>query len=256
VAVGASSLVGHGHRLALLKVGIALEAAVLIERHAPECTAGRAQFPRDENQTSAASAWHELRVASPPSRRDDQTGSSVAFVEKLAEVAGVTVEIEAGDVVIGGTRVSIEGTPRDEMRRLLRVRRSRKRSATVEDLRQIALALPGAWEKTVLRRDGRTVVSFEVAKTMFVKLFEAGNLLAPDLDDVVLIRRVPDRAALLATTPERFFITRHYGDPTVVGPILTRLSENTVADLPELRELFEESWVRCAPKKLVASRSR
>ena len=88
---------------------------------------------------------------------------------------------------------------------------------------------------------------------MFVKLFAAGNLLPPDLDDVVLIRRVPERAALLATAPERFFVTRHYGDPTASGPVLTRLSENTRADLPELTELIAESWAACAPKRIAAA---
>lgn len=193
-------------------------------------------------------------MASPPRRRDDQTGSSVSFVQAVARQRGTAVEIDGERAAIGGVQIPIETTSRDEFRRLLGVKRSRKRVVTIEDLRQIALALPGATEREVLRRDGRTVVSFEVAKTMFVKLFEAANLLSPDLDDVVMIRRVPDRAALLAAAPERFFITPHYGDPSVPGPILTRLSENGAADLPELRELFEESWARCAPKRLLASR--
>lgn len=164
--------------------------------------------------------------------------------------------IEGGDALIGETRVTVEETPRDEIRRLLGVRTSRKRRITVDDLRRIAVALPGVTERHVSRRDGRSVVSFDVAKVMFVKLFEAGNLLPPDLDDVVMIRRVPDRAALLATAPDRFFLTRHYGDPSLTGPILTRLSENTTNDLGELAELFEESWARCAPKRLLATRGR
>ena len=195
-------------------------------------------------------------MAGPPSRRDDQTGSSVAFVQAIARPSGTKVVIEGRDALIAGRRITIEQTPRDEIRTLLGIRPARKRSVTVEDLRKVALELPGASERAVERRDGRTVLSFEVAKTMFVKLFEASNLLPPDLDDVVMIRHVPDRAALLATTPERFFLTRHYGDPNVSGPILTRLSENARSDLAELAELFEESWSHCAPKRLLAARGR
>jgi hypothetical protein len=195
-------------------------------------------------------------VAGPPSRRDDQTGSSVAFVEAIARQTGIKVVFEGGDALVGVTRVVIDQTSRDEVRKLFGMKPSRKRAVTVDDLRQLALALPGASEKRVERRDGRIVLSFEVARTMFVKLFEAGNLLPPDLDDVVMIRRVSDRAALLATAPERFFLTRHYGDPNDQGPILTRLSENGRSNLPELAELFEESWSHCAPKRLLAARDR
>lgn len=194
-------------------------------------------------------------MAGPPSRRDDQTGASAAFVEALARATGKDVVIDDEEAIIGATRIVVEQTSRDEIRRLLGVKRSRRRTVSVEDLRALALALPGSTEKEVVRRDGRRVVSFEVGKTMFVKLFEASNLLAPDLDDVVMIRRVPDRAALLAMAPERFFLTRHYGDPNAAGPLLTRLSENTRDDLTELGELFEESWAHCAPKRLVAARS-
>jgi hypothetical protein len=210
--------------------------------------------PERSGKALIEAVCYQASMAAPPSRRDDQTGSSAAFVEAVARAANTTVVIDGDDALIGAVRVPIERTPRDEIRRLVGVKSPRRRPVGIDDLRQLALALPGVTEKEVTRRDGRSVVSFEVAKVMFVKLFEAGNLLPPDLDDVVMIRRVPDRAALLATAPDRFFLTRHYGDPADTGPILTRLSENSRKDLPELSELFEESWARCAPKRLLASR--
>jgi hypothetical protein len=192
-----------------------------------------------------------MAPAGPPSRRDDQTGSSAAFVRALAPNA----VIDGRDLVVGSERHRIDRTPRDEVRRLLGVRRSRAKRITEDDIRSLALALPGAVESSLTHRNGRVGIRFG-AKDMFVKLYEAGNLLPPDVDDVVMIRRVPDRAALLATCPERFFITHHYGDPSTNGPILTRLSENTRADLPELAELIEESWANVAPKRLLAQRCR
>jgi hypothetical protein len=176
--------------------------------------------------------------AGPPARSNDQTGGSAAFARALDPKA----RIEGDDLVVDGTRHRLDLTPRDEIRRLLGVKRSRAKAITEDDIRAICLALPETSERVKRRRSGAVAYHFDAGKTMFVKLFEASNLLAPDLDDVVMIRRVPDRAALLATAPERFFMTRHYGDPSVGGPILTRLSENTKADLAELAELIEESW--------------
>ena len=114
-------------------------------------------------------------MAGPPSRRDDQTGSSIAFVKAIARASGAKLKIDGNDALIGAKRITIDQTSRDEVRKLLGMTRSRKRPVTVEDLRKIALALPGVTEKEVVRRDGRTVISFEVAKTMFVKLFEAAT---------------------------------------------------------------------------------
>lgn len=175
---------------------------------------------------------------------NDRSGSTPAFVRALAPDAVV----DGDDLLIGGARTPLASASRDEVRRLLGVRRRRSPIA-IDDVRAIALGLPGATERDKVTRDGRSVLSFEVAKTMFVKLFEAGNLTSPDLDDVVLIRRVPDRAAILATSPDRFFVTPHYDEPSTA--LLTRLSENGRRDLPELAELIHESWARCAPKRLV-----
>ena len=181
----------------------------------------------------------------------DRSGTTAEF---LRAVAGAEVVIEGDIAVVGGIRVPMATTSRDEARRLVGAPRRRARAIGVDDVRRIALALPGATEREKRTRDGRTVLSFEVDKTMFVKLFEAGNLTSPDLDDVVMIRRVPDRPAVLADAPDRFFVTAHYGDPSTPGAVLTRLSENGRRDLPELAELIEASWAECAPARLRAAR--
>jgi hypothetical protein len=72
-------------------------------------------------------------MASPPSRRDDQTGSSVAFIQAVARATGAKVDIDGADALIGDTRIPIELTGRDEVRRLLGLRPSRKRPITVDE---------------------------------------------------------------------------------------------------------------------------
>ena len=122
------------------------------------------------------------------------------------------------------------------------------------DIRGIAMDLPGVTEQLKSRRRAESI-HWEVGRRMFAKFGEASNLLAPDVSDTLMIRCCEDRAALLVEHADRFFITTHYGDPGQPGAILTRLSENTRRDLPELAELMEESWRQVAPKRLAATRS-
>jgi hypothetical protein len=215
----------------------------------------------------------------PPNRRDDQTGGTTALARWVAaglpgatakrnrfEVDGtVFMSLGPDDLLIGTERVLPDQTARDELRhkveeswrsaaprRLVTVfaETRAKRSPTVsfEDIRSVTMSFPGVVENHKIRRDGDEVIHWLAGKMMFAKFGEAGNLLRPDLDDTLLIRRCVDRAALLDAHPDRFFITRHYGDPSDSGPILTRLSENTIENLPELRELIEDSWLHVAPK--------
>jgi hypothetical protein len=184
-------------------------------------------------------------MGAPPHRSDDQTGGSVAFARALRPDAAVDGE----DLVVDGKKYPLDLTPRDQIRRLLGVRRP-GRPLTADDIRGICLQLPEAVERVKTRRDGTTAIHFVVAGTMFVKMFEAGNLLRPDLDDVVLIRKCPDRAALLQAAADRFFVPRPYA-PHVGGPVLTRLSENSRRHLPELAELITESWRAVAPKRAI-----
>jgi len=178
--------------------------------------------------------------------------------------------LDDGELVIGDNRITPDRIARDELRKQVEdawravaprrlitayamTQKGRPPALGFEDIRSVAMSFPGVVEHHKTRRDGDQVIHWLAGKTMFTKFGEASNLLAPDLDDTLMIRRCSDRAALLDAHPDRFFITRHYGDPNESGPILTRLSENTSADLPELRELMEESWLDVAPKRVAAA---
>ena len=223
--------------------------------------------------------------SAPPARTLDQTGSSPAFALSIAAaLPGVRVndrtcavgrttflELDGDDVLL---HVTSDGTPfrcrvdrlaRDDLRSLVHQawraaapsstrtpRRNAARPLEYEHVRELALALPGVTEDVIERR-GRRSVRWNVGGTMFAKYAEAGNLLPPDLDDTLMIRRCPDRDALLAQQPARFFVTRHYADAPDSTVILTRLSENSVRDLAEIGELLHESWRLVAPKRLAAN---
>lgn len=223
--------------------------------------------------------------SAPPARTLDQTGSSPGFALRIAAaLPGVRandlrcavgrttfLELDGDDVVLHVTgdgepfRSRADRLSRDDLRSLVRQawrsaappstrtpRRSRRPRLEYQHVREAALALPGATEDIIEGR-GRRSVRWNVRGTMFAKFAEAGNLLAPDLDDTLLVRRCPDRDALLSEQPERFFVTRHYADAPDSTVILTRLSENSVRDLPEISELLRESWRLVAPKRLAAN---
>ena len=107
---------------------------------------------------------------------------------------------------------------------------------TEEDLRRVALSLPGSVEKPYNR-----LPSFRVRGNLFIRIHE--------LPDAFLVRcpGLEERDELLKAGPVRFFITPHYaGYPAV----LVRLSQ---VDLGEMTELVTESWRVCAPKRLLAA---
>jgi hypothetical protein len=107
---------------------------------------------------------------------------------------------------------------------------------TEEDIRQVALSLPGSVEKSYNR-----LPSFRVRGNLFLRMHE--------LPDAFLIRcaGLEERDELLQAEPGKFFITPHYeGYPAV----LVRLSQ---IDLDEMTELVTESWRVCAPKRLLAA---
>lgn len=107
---------------------------------------------------------------------------------------------------------------------------------TEEDIRQVALSLPGSAEKPYNR-----LPSFRVRGNLFLRVHE--------LPDAFLIRcaNLEERNELLQAEPGKFFITPHYdGYPAV----LVRLSS---IDLDELTEFVTDSWRLCAPKRLLAA---
>jgi hypothetical protein len=110
---------------------------------------------------------------------------------------------------------------------------------TEEDIRRVALALPGTAEKPYNR-----LPAFRVRGDLFIRIHE--------LPDAFLVRcaGLEERNELLQAEPRKFFITPHYdGYPAV----LVRLSQ---VDLDEMTELVTESWRVSAPKRLLAATTR
>jgi len=104
------------------------------------------------------------------------------------------------------------------------------------DVRRICLALPETYEKPYERLPG-----FRVRSKCFARIREAPDAL------VVFRPDVSEKAALIAAEPQKFFQTPHYeGHPAV----LVRLE---AIDVDELEELLTESWLLCAPPRIVAA---
>ncbi len=107
---------------------------------------------------------------------------------------------------------------------------------TVDDVRAIALALPGAFEQASYGDRP----SWRTKPRMFTWIRDDPEAL------VVWVDSVEDRDALLAADPDTFFTTDHYAGQPIV---LVRLG---TVDLAEATELIVDSWRLRAPKRLVA----
>lgn len=123
---------------------------------------------------------------------------------------------------------------------------------THDDIRQIILALPGATEGPIWGQDLGFLIGTE-KKSRFARFgppegSSVGNLLPPDDEDTLVILRCEQRAEILASSPDRFFTTPHYGSPGEPGGIITRLPENRGAShLAELAELLEDAYREALP---------
>lgn len=121
---------------------------------------------------------------------------------------------------------------------------------TLEDVRGIAMALPGASE-----RAGGTGAQWRVGERLFVwerplrprelEAFEgpppAGTILG------VRVEHLLAKEALLGQAGDVYFTTSHFdGHPS----ILVRLD---AAPMGELRELIVEAWLCRAPKRLASA---
>src|SRR5207248_4555902 len=106
-----------------------------------------------------------------------------------------------------------------------------------DDIRAIALSLPGAEESTT---NGDP--AFRVRGKLFLHLGRGEG-------GTVNIRVGWDaKQALLASEPDRFFVLpAHERGPVVT----TRLDVNDLGDREDLRELIEDAWRRYAPRDLV-----
>lgn len=107
--------------------------------------------------------------------------------------------------------------------------------STVEQLRTIALSLPETIERTSYGN-----VGFRVKDRLFARMRTEDVL-------VVWCASEFEKAALIASEPDKFFTTPHYdGYPAV----LVWLSK---VDPVELRELLIEGWLARAPKRVLAA---
>jgi hypothetical protein len=110
---------------------------------------------------------------------------------------------------------------------------------TEDDVRRIALDLPGAFERTSY--GGRP--SWRTEPRMFTWIRDEPDAL------VVWVESLEDKDALIASEPGKFFTTSHCDGHAVV---LVRLE---AVDLDEARELITDSWRLRAPRSLTKSQS-
>lgn len=106
---------------------------------------------------------------------------------------------------------------------------------TAEDVRQIALSLPRAYEAWV--RDTR---KFRVGRIVFAAI-------SPDERHLEFGFPREERAALVASEPEKFLLPR----PADLRYqwVAARME---ALDVEELRELIVDAWVMCVPKSVAA----
>jgi hypothetical protein len=136
--------------------------------------------------------------------------------------------------------------------------RAKQRAITPDDIRRVVAALPDANEGPIWGKD----LGFRVGpekKTRFARFGppesgRVGNLLPPDDAGTLVIFHCEAKPELLASTPERYFTTPHYGDDDGPGGIIVRLSEfRGDAELEELAELLEDAWREVATPEQIAA---
>jgi hypothetical protein len=108
---------------------------------------------------------------------------------------------------------------------------------TVDEVREIALTLPGAYEQA--SHDARP--SWRTKPRMFATLRADPHAL------VVWVSSLEEKDALLASDPATFTTTPHYDGHPIV------LVDLAVVGRDEAAELITESWRLRAPRQLVAA---
>lgn len=105
---------------------------------------------------------------------------------------------------------------------------------TIDDVRRLALALPGVEEGPCYGTPG-----FRVGKKLFARLRE---------DETSLMVKVgfDERQHLIEADPARYYTTDHY---RTYPAVLVRLP---AADAADLAPLLAHAWRQVAPKKLLA----
>ena len=113
-------------------------------------------------------------------------------------------------------------------------RKAKGKGLTWEDVRRIALALPGVEEGT-----SYGTPSFRVAKKFLTRLKEDGR-------SIVVKIGMDERELLMEADPKTYFITEHYRAWPAMLVNLASAREDQV------RRLLEQSWRALAPKKFLA----
>lgn len=184
----------------------------------------------------------------------DETGKELTFVLATVPRDEVRHHVEAAWGALASAHQKASYRRRKQKRQALA-------PVTLDDVRRLALSLPGATEGPIWG----TQVGFRVGtekRTRFARFGppigdRVGNLVAPDDFEALVIFHCPTKPSLLESCPERFFTTPHYGPPDEPGGIITRLAENRGPDeLQELMELLEDSWREVAAPDLVDQRDR
>jgi len=107
---------------------------------------------------------------------------------------------------------------------------------TLEDVRRLALPLPGSYEALIQDR-----IKFKVGRIVYLSV-------APDERSMGFAFPKEERNALVASEPDKFFL-----------PIPSDLRYNwvrvwlTELDLDELAELVPDAWAMAVPKRVAAA---
>ena len=114
-----------------------------------------------------------------------------------------------------------------------RTRASKIKGVTWDEVRQLALELPGVKEGVSYRTS-----AFKVNGKMIARFHQ-------DRESLVIKVEYAAREVLIGAKPETFYITDHYS----CWPwMLVRISN---IDRDELQGLLEEAWRKCASKRVV-----
>jgi hypothetical protein len=114
-----------------------------------------------------------------------------------------------------------------------RSRKAASRALTFEDVRRIAMALPGVEEGT-----SYGTPAFRVGGKLLARLHDSREALVVKVG-------FDEREMLMEVEPEIFFITDHYRSYPMM---LVRIAK---VDAATLRRLLEQTWREIAPKRLL-----
>jgi hypothetical protein len=120
--------------------------------------------------------------------------------------------------------------------------------ATWEDVRNLALAMPGVEEAmsrgTPVWRVGKLVVWERPMRKRDIE--ELGDALPPGPIMGAAVSDEGEKRALIASDPEVFFTTHHFDGHAIVLVQLERIARD------QLSEVIIDAWLAVAPKRLVA----